>query len=125
MKNLIVDLFNREDIVNFIKSIKEVDIDIITYEVFANYENPTLDDFINEAFKRYYAIVATKNKYKLILAQLEFGLSDLDNYVDNYCNGNQSYMEFSVESFTEDYGLEGKLKNLAYQLKTELENFKN
>lgn len=74
---------------------------------------------------RYYARTALKTKYKDLLNVSKFGLSDLDNYVDIYAQGLQSSIDFNVKDFIEIYRLEGKLAKLAYQLKTELENFKD
>ncbi len=124
MKDLIVDLFQKDLDREFILSIKDVDIDNITTEVLMFHEPIDLNSFIWEAFNNYRNIVLSLKRYRP-LQDIVSLTTDWDTYINYYCNGTASYIEFSVESFTEDYGLEGKLAKLAYQLKTELENFKN
>lgn len=124
MKNIIVDLFNRRDIVDFILAIKDVDVDIITNEVLIHHDPITLDSFIFEALSRYKDIVLSKTRYRALQDIVDLS-TDWDGYIRIYENGLQSFMEFSVETFVEDYELNGKLLKLAYQLKEELENFKD
>jgi hypothetical protein len=124
LKQLIIDLFKHEEIVSFIKSIKEVDIDIITGEVLEHHDPMDLDSFIFEALNRYKDIVLSEKRYRL-LNDLLSSVTDWDSYIHIYDNGLKSTIEFSVESFVEDYELEGKIIKLAYQLKTEIENFQN
>lgn len=124
MKDLIIDLFQKDLDREFILSIKGLDLDTITNEVLMYYDPITLDNFIFEALNRYKNIVLSLKRYRPLQEIVELS-TDWDSYIHIYENRLQSMLEFSVESFIEDYGLEEKLAKLAYQLKEELENFRN
>lgn len=122
MKQLIIDLFQKDLDREFILSIKELDIDTVTSEVLMWADNPSLDSFIFEALNRYKDVVLSLNKYRS-LQEIVILSTDWDNYIKIYPNGINSFIEFEIENFLENYNLNLKLTKLAYQLKNELEDF--